>query len=214
MNKDDITFAIVGIVLGLIFGFFAGNWSQSSTTPTGATNSAPQTAAPSGGASGTLPPQHPTVDPDKPVQARPLTPEQIQAAQNAPGGGEVDEHGHSPDFHKAEGGVSELPSIEPLPASSKEERAEQKYKNIQVLKGIAAEELEKVMFAFKDSLGVECTYCHVPDHFERDDKQNKKIARQMIVMMRETNQRVAKAVGEAERVTCFTCHRGQQKPAS
>ena len=114
----------------------------------------------------------------------------------------------------AAGGIAELPSLDPMPASNKEERAEQKYKNIQVLKGIPAESLMKVMFAFKESLGVDCSYCHIPDQFDKDAKATKQTARQMIMMMRDANQRVSKAVGDAGRVTCFTCHRGQQKPAS
>jgi len=35
-----------------------------------------------------------------------------------------------------------------------EERAEQKYKNIQLLKGIPSDRLTKIMFAFKGSLGL------------------------------------------------------------
>src|SRR5262245_24964822 len=148
MNKDDVTFAIVGIIFGLFLGFFAGNWSQSSVPPASANN--PTASAPASGGSGNLPANHPTVDPNKPVQARPLTPDQIQAADNSPDA----DAAHA----GAAGGIAELPSIDPLPASSKEERAEQKYKNIQVLKGIPAANLMKVMFAFKASLGVECTF--------------------------------------------------------
>ena len=204
MNKDDITFAVVGIILGLFLGFFAGNWSQSSA-PTASTNT-PTASTPATGGSGNLPANHPTVDPDKPVQARPLTPDQIEASKNSPDADAA--HAGAAD------GIAALPSIDPLPASSKEERAEQKYKNIQVLKGIPAASLMKVMFAFKESLGVDCTFCHIQDQFEKDDKQNKKTARAMINMMRDTNERVTKAIGEEGRVTCFTCHRGQQKPAS
>lgn len=204
MNKDDITFALVGIILGLFLGFFVGNWSSSGTPPAGASNPPAQTTA--SGGSGNLPANHPTVDPDKPVQARPLTPEQMESSKNSPDADAA--------HNAAAGGIAELPSLDPVPASNKEERAEQKYKNIQVLKGIPAESLMKVMFAFKQSLGVDCSYCHIPDQFDKDAKATKQTARQMIMMMRDTNQRVSKAVGDAGRVTCFTCHRGQQKPAS
>jgi hypothetical protein len=105
--------------------------------------------------------------------------------------------------------TAELPSLDPLPATSKEERAEQKYKNIQLLRGIPSERLLKVMFAFKSSLGVDCTYCHIKDQFEKDDKPQKQTARKMIQLVRDTN---AKLGGPA-RVTCFTCHRGQTRPA-
>jgi hypothetical protein len=191
MNKEDIGYGIVGVVLGLVVGFLAANWTQPAPTPTqqaASTTVAPPTA----GAQGSqLPPNHPAVDPSKPVQAGPLSPGQTAATPNAP-----------------TGNVAELPSLQPLPASSKEERAEQKYKNIQMLKGIPAERLMSVMFAFKSSLGVDCDTCHIKDAFEKDDKPMKQIARKMIKRMNEIN-----ADGAGGRVTCYTCHRGQKTPA-
>ena len=109
----------------------------------------------------------------------------------------------------AQEGPAELPSLDPLPAGSKEERAEQKYKNIQLLRGIPSDRLMKVMFAFKSSLGVDCTYCHIKDQFEKDDKPTKQTARKMIQLVRDTNGKL----GTTGRVTCFTCHRGQTRPA-
>ncbi|HEX8185220.1 MAG TPA: c-type cytochrome, partial [Blastocatellia bacterium] len=108
----------------------------------------------------------------------------------------------------AAGETTELPSLDPLPAGSKEKRVEQDKKNIQVLKGIPADRLTPIMFAFKNSLGVDCTYCHVKDQFEKDDKPAKQIARKMINITREANAKL----GGAGRVTCFTCHRGQPRP--
>ena len=105
---------------------------------------------------------------------------------------------------------AQLPSLDPLPGSSREERAEQKYKNIQLLKGLPSDRLMNVMFAFKASLGVDCTYCHIKDQFEKDDKPPKQVARKMITLVRDTNGKL----GGAARVTCFTCHRGQIRPAS
>ncbi len=106
----------------------------------------------------------------------------------------------------AAGGVS-LPSLDPLPAGSKEERTEQKYKNIQLLKGLPADRLMKIMFAFKDSLGVDCTYCHIKDQFEKDDKTQKQMARKMITIVKDANAKLGSA-----RVNCYTCHRGQPRP--
>jgi nitrate/TMAO reductase-like tetraheme cytochrome c subunit len=76
------------------------------------------------------------------------------------------------------------------------------------LKGIPAERLMNVMFAFKSSLNVDCDFCHIKDAFEKDDKPMKQIARKMIKRMNEIN-----ADGAGGRVTCYTCHRGQRKPA-
>ncbi len=50
------------------------------------------------------------------------------------------------------------------------------FKNIQVLKGVPADQLIPAMRFMTASLGVECSYCHVQDHFEKDDKKPKEIA--------------------------------------
>jgi hypothetical protein len=108
----------------------------------------------------------------------------------------------------APAGPTELPSLDPLPASSKENRVENARKNIQVLRGIPADRLEPIMFAFRASLGVDCTHCHIKDQWEKDDKPAKQIARRMIKMTRDANSQL----GLSGRVTCFTCHRGQLRP--
>lgn len=196
MNKDDLSFGIIGIVLGLVIGFLLSNWTwvppEKAAQQAAVGNTSPQASVNSGGSNTQLPANHPPVDPSKPVQAGPLPPGQMAATPNP-----------------APGETAELPSLDPLPASSKEERAEQKYKNIQLLKGIPAERLTSIMFSFKAALGVECTYCHVPDQFEKDDKPMKQTARKMIAMMRDINTKV----GGTARVTCNTCHRGQTRPA-
>ncbi|MEW6127669.1 MAG: photosynthetic reaction center cytochrome c subunit family protein [Acidobacteriota bacterium] len=195
MKKDEIGFGIVGILLGLFIGFFVANWTWKPPANAPATpgSASPQTSVNSGDTP-QLPAGHPTVDPNNPTPARPLTPEEQARGTTSP--------------TTPVGGV-ELPSLDPLPASSTEERAEKKYKNIQLLKGLPSERINKIMFAFKDSLGVECTYCHIPDHFEKDDKPTKQTARKMIALVRETNAKL----GSTGRVSCFTCHRGQAKPA-
>jgi photosynthetic reaction center cytochrome c subunit len=60
---------------------------------------------------------------------------------------------------------------------------EQAFKNIQVLKGLPAEQLIPSMQFISASLGVECDYCHVQNAFDKDDKKSKPIARKMIQMM-------------------------------
>jgi len=199
MKKEYINYGIIGIVAGLVLGFIVAN--QISTTPRAAT---PQAAASESKAASVnssnsgqaLPPNHPPIDSGQTIPAPPL-----------PGGGGSSEASASAPASQA---TAELPSLDPLPAGSKEERAEQKYKNIQLLKGLPSERLMKVMFAFKTSLGVDCTYCHIKDQFEKDDKAQKQTARKMIQLVRDTNAKL----GTTTRVTCFTCHRGQTRPAS
>jgi hypothetical protein len=87
--------------------------------------------------------------------------------------------------------------------------AEQKYKNIQVLKGIPADQLIPSMQFIAASLGVECEFCHVQHAFDKDDKKTKLAARKMMTMMMQIDTDNFK--GERE-VTCYTCHRGSVHP--
>jgi hypothetical protein len=89
--------------------------------------------------------------------------------------------------------------------------AEQRYKNIQVLKGVPASEWQATMTFIAASLGVNCNYCHVGGGaFEKDDKETKQTARRMIQMMRAIND--ANFAGKPV-VTCNTCHRGSPIPS-
>lgn len=55
--------------------------------------------------------------------------------------------------------------------------AEQVYKNIQILTGVPAGQVIPAMQFITASLGVECSYCHVENLFEKDDKKPKQVAR-------------------------------------
>jgi hypothetical protein len=203
MKKEYVSYAIIGIIAGLVLGFIVAN-----QIPTGETAVAPQAAnnpdkAASVNSSNTgqsLPPGHPPLDSGQTIPAPPLS-------GGTPGASAASSPAPAPQT----GETAELPSLDPLPPGSKEERAEQKYKNIQLLRGIPSERLTKIMFSFKASLGVDCTYCHIKDQFEKDDKPQKQTARKMIQLVRDTN---AKLGTTTSRVTCFTCHRGQTRPAS
>jgi photosynthetic reaction center cytochrome c subunit len=88
-------------------------------------------------------------------------------------------------------------------------KAEEQFKNIQVLKGIPAEELFPTMQFIAASLGVQCDFCHVQGAFEKDDKKTKQTARKMMEMMFAIN----KDNFDGHRaVTCNSCHRGNAKP--
>jgi hypothetical protein len=188
-----------------VLGFLIGNsTSPQPTTAGGAASQGGAQSVNSPSPSQELPPNHPPINGDV-VPAGPLPPGSGGESGAATEGAE----GAASTATAAPAGGPELPSLDPLPASSKEERTEQKYKNIQVLRGLPADRLMRVMFAFKQSLGVECTYCHIKDAFEKDDKPTKQMARKMIGIVRDNNAKL----GAAGRVTCFTCHRGQVRPA-
>src|ERR1700736_3229934 len=89
--------------------------------------------------------------------------------------------------------------------------AEEQFKNIQVLKGIPADQLMPAMQFISASLGVDCEYC--PDHqaMDSDDKKPKKVARQMMTMMFDIDK--SNFDGRLA-VPYYSCHRGAAKPVS
>ena len=95
------------------------------------------------------------------------------------------------------------------PAAEAAKPAEQVFKNIQVLKGVPADQVIPAMQFITASLGVECDFCHVRNAFEKDDKDAKLTARKMMLMMFAANKETFE--GERE-VTCYTCHRGSVDP--
>jgi len=102
----------------------------------------------------------------------------------------------------------------------------QKYTNLQVLpKDIPPAQLVATMKSFAQGLGVRCEHCHVGEgndltkfDFAADTKPTKATARKMISMVIALNGKVEEIVPvpadapASPRVTCFTCHRGAQKP--
>ena len=95
------------------------------------------------------------------------------------------------------------------PPAGSSQTAEAAFKNIQVLKVISSDQLIPAMRFVSASLGVECGYCHVEGHFDKDDKKPKQTAREMMRMMLA----IDKDSFEGNReVTCYSCHRGSPKP--
>ncbi len=94
-------------------------------------------------------------------------------------------------------------------AGSSTQPAESVFKNVQVLKGVSSDQLIPAMRFIAASLGVECSYCHVQDQFDKDDKKPKQIARDMMRMMFAIDEDSFQGNRE---VTCYSCHRGSLKP--
>lgn len=88
-------------------------------------------------------------------------------------------------------------------------KAEEVFKNIQVLRGTPADQVFPTMQFITASLGVECDFCHVRDAFEKDDKKPKATARKMMEMMFAIN---ADNFERHRAVTCYSCHRGSVQP--
>src|SRR5271155_4779243 len=107
-------------------------------------------------------------------------------------------------------GVTKAQSAAPQQAvAAGPKKAEEQFKNIQVLKGIPADQLIPAMQFITASLGVECQFCHVEGAFEKDDKKPKETARKMMEMMFAINK--DNFDGHRE-VTCYSCHRGSTDP--
>jgi hypothetical protein len=103
-------------------------------------------------------------------------------------------------------------------AGQENKPAEEVFKNIQMMKGMPAARLLRVMnLGYSKSLGVDCTHCHLVDQWEKDDKPTKPIAREMMKMVKAINDEHLKNIptlkGPNPVVNCTTCHRGQTKPA-
>ena len=94
-------------------------------------------------------------------------------------------------------------------AAAGPKKAEEQFKNMEVLKGIPADQLIPAMQFITASLGVDCQFCHVEGAFEKDDKKPKQTARKMMEMMFAINK--DNFEGHRE-VTCYSCHRGSTDP--
>lgn len=88
-----------------------------------------------------------------------------------------------------------------------------KYKNLQVLpKDITKEQINDIMDAYCASLNVSCNYCHVKGNMAADDVHEKIIARKMITMTNEINEKYFGK--DSGTVGCMTCHNGKANPSS
>ena len=96
-------------------------------------------------------------------------------------------------------------------STARAQTAEQKFKNIQIFKGLPATQLDPTMAFISGSLGVRCNYCHVANAFEKDEKPTKLTARRMIQMVFDLNKGSFNNQGA---VSCYTCHRGKPTPVS
>lgn len=87
--------------------------------------------------------------------------------------------------------------------------AEQVYKNIKVLNGTPADQLNPAMHLVRAALGVDCEFCHEEADRSADTKKPKDTARKMIQMMMDLNKN---SFNGRQQVTCDTCHRGSPDP--
>ena len=92
--------------------------------------------------------------------------------------------------------------------------AEEVFKNVPVLRGIPVDEFMDTMGMFAAATNMNCTDCHTEESsgsWEKyaDDTDLKRTARRMTLMMNNINR--TNFMGRKV-VTCYTCHRGNQRP--
>ena len=78
------------------------------------------------------------------------------------------------------------------------------------LKVLTQQNFLGVMFGMQQALGQRCEFCHVQDRASDENPMNV-TARRMMVMVKNINDTTFN--GE-QKVSCYTCHRGEQKPAA
>jgi hypothetical protein len=90
--------------------------------------------------------------------------------------------------------------------------------NVKVLKGLTVPVFEEEMRLMVQGLGVSCGFCHPRNNFASEENPNKLIARKMVEMVKAINRQAfpdyKPADGESVlgKVTCYACHKGEQKP--
>lgn len=96
-----------------------------------------------------------------------------------------------------------------LKPEDEQKPAEEVFKNIQKLKGLPAGRIPQVMALYSAAVGKDCSFCHVPNKWEADDKRNKQTAREMMTMTQDV---LAKFFNGRGPIGCFTCHHGNNDP--
>ena len=107
-----------------------------------------------------------------------------------------------------------ISELETMIAGKEEEPSENVFKNIQVMKGIPAGRLLKIMQrGFTKALGVDCMHCHNPQNWASDEKDKKETARKMWTFTDKIKKELPEVTNKKRStVNCNTCHRGETEP--
>jgi photosynthetic reaction center cytochrome c subunit len=102
----------------------------------------------------------------------------------------------------------------PLAAQDKPQLAEEAFKNIQVLRGISVDDFLGTMGIMSAAVGFDCSECHTNAGTDRvdwaSDTPKKITSRRMVRMVTAINK---DNFGGRQMVTCWSCHRGRDRPA-
>jgi hypothetical protein len=110
----------------------------------------------------------------------------------------------------------ELAKLRGSIAGREKQPATEVFKNIQLFKTMEAGRLPGVMGFWSNALGVTCKHCHIVDQWEKEDRPEKQIARDMVQMVSEVNTHLLKNIKNLDspepKIGCWTCHRGKVIP--
>lgn len=99
------------------------------------------------------------------------------------------------------------------PPAARAPLAEEVFRNVQVLRGLPVNEFMGTMGIFSASLGMSCEDCHRSGDSSwanyATESPRKQMARAMVTMMATINKQ---HFGGRQVVTCFSCHRGADRP--
>ncbi|MGH2570795.1 MAG: c-type cytochrome [bacterium] len=100
-----------------------------------------------------------------------------------------------------------------LVAAEKDADTGSELQNVQVMdKTMRLVDARRYMTTFNEALGVTCRECHDLRDFASDDNKLKLVARDMMRMTKEINEKWFPEYG-GEVVTCLTCHGGRRVPS-
>jgi hypothetical protein len=90
------------------------------------------------------------------------------------------------------------------------------FKDIRLFKTVEAGRVLAIMGSWSGVLGVTCKHCHIIDQWEKEDRSEKQIARDMAGMVNEVNTHLLANIKNLDspepRISCWTCHRGKPIP--
>ena len=118
---------------------------------------------------------------------------------------------YNPRHLAAEAALNKVPGM--LPQMQVGPMAKAVYKNVQVLGDVHVGEFTRLMASMTAWVAPKqgCAYCHNVNNMADDSKYTKKVARKMILMVRDINSNWTDHVKKVG-VTCYTCHRGNNVP--
>jgi hypothetical protein len=100
-------------------------------------------------------------------------------------------------------------------SQTKSQKAEDTFKNVQVLKGISVDDFLGTMGIMSAAVGFDCSECHIGAGTDKvdwaADSQKKIVARKMVTMVMAINR---DNFSGRQMVTCWTCHHGRDKPST